>query len=182
MERKKLIEKTVIENEAISISRYIEEKGIAFFELAKQNELEGIVAKEKTSKYYIGKRSKVWQKIKVLKEDDVIICGYVTEAESGNIKDLILGVYDEDHNLCFRGTIYMGLSSKDEKTVLDYAKKHPSKPLFDTVSSRSIVWIKPELVGVVKYMMRTKSGGMRQPIFKGLRDDKKATDCIDHNI
>jgi ATP-dependent DNA ligase len=42
--------------------------------------------------------------------------------------------------------------------------------------------MKPELVGVVKYMMRTKSGGMRQPVFKGLREDKKATDCIDHNI
>ena len=47
MERKAVLEKSVTEGNGLSISRYIEEQGIAFFNLAKQQELEGIVAKKK---------------------------------------------------------------------------------------------------------------------------------------
>ena len=47
MERKAILSKNVTEGNGLSISRYIEEKGIAFFELAKAQEREGIVAKTK---------------------------------------------------------------------------------------------------------------------------------------
>lgn len=180
LKRKALLEDNIIENEFLSYSRYIEEKGIGFYNLAKKNNLEGIVAKEKISKYYIGKRSRVWLKIKVMQEDDLVICGYVKEKEK--IKDLILGVYDENLKLHFRGTISLGVSTKDKKIIMDTASKHPSKPLFDISKDNEIVWMKPLLVGVVKYMMKTKSGWMRQPVFKGLRDDKKETDCVDYSL
>lgn len=50
-----------------SISRYIEREGIKFFELAKAQGLEGIVAKKKDGKYYIGKRTREWVKSKLCK-------------------------------------------------------------------------------------------------------------------
>ena len=75
IDRRKLLEKVVKENERIAISRYIEERGIEFYQLAKQNELEGIVAKRKDSKYYFDKRTKDWIKIKYLLDDDFVVCG-----------------------------------------------------------------------------------------------------------
>ncbi len=55
--RKEMLQESIIENERISISRYIENEGIKLFELTSQNELEGIVAKKKDSKYYFDKRT-----------------------------------------------------------------------------------------------------------------------------
>jgi bifunctional non-homologous end joining protein LigD len=42
----------------------------------------------------------------------------------------------------------------------------------------NVVWVEPCLVCTVKYMMKTSNGALRQPIFKGLRDDKEPEDCI----
>ena len=81
MQRKKLLEKTIKENDRIAISRYIEERGIEFYKLAKQNQLEGIVAKRKDSKYYLDKRTKDWIKIKNLMDDDFVVCGYIFKAK-----------------------------------------------------------------------------------------------------
>lgn len=47
MERKAILQDKVSEGNKLSISRYIEEKGIAFFNIAKKQYLEGIVAKKK---------------------------------------------------------------------------------------------------------------------------------------
>jgi bifunctional non-homologous end joining protein LigD len=35
-------------------------------------------------------------------------------------------------------------------------------------------WLKPELVGQVKFSEWTRDGRLRQPVFLGLRDDKSA--------
>lgn len=47
MERKAILQDKVSEGNKLSISRYIEEKEIAFFNIAKKQYLEGIVAKKK---------------------------------------------------------------------------------------------------------------------------------------
>jgi bifunctional non-homologous end joining protein LigD len=39
-------------------------------------------------------------------------------------------------------------------------------------------WIKPKLVGEVKFTEWTRDGQMRHPAFVGLRDDKRAKDVI----
>lgn len=70
LERKKMLADIVVESDKIAVSRYIENKGITLYELAKQQNLEGIVAKEKNSKYYMDSRTKNWIKIKFLKDDD----------------------------------------------------------------------------------------------------------------
>ena len=38
-------------------------------------------------------------------------------------------------------------------------------------------WVQPKLVCTVKYMMKTESGSLRQPVFKGLREDKRPEEC-----
>lgn len=170
MERKDILSKVVTEGHGLSISRYIEKNGKAFFELAKQEQLEGIVAKKKDGLYHIGKRTHDWVKIKVMQDEDLLVCGYQPD-ENGNVKDLILGYYDDNDKLQCRGKVYLGVSETDRKIIGEFAKKNTVKrPWFDKY--KNAVWIKPELVGTAHFMHETESGGMRQPVWKGLRDDK----------
>lgn len=168
MKRKDILSKAVTEGHNLSISRFIEKNGIAFFELAKQEELEGIVAKKKDGLYHIGKRSREWIKIKVMQDEDLLICGYQSD-DNGFVKDLILGYYDEDNKLQCRGKVFLGVSAEERKIISDYAKKNKvNTAWFDKY--KNAVWVKPELVGTVHYMHETDNGGMRQPVWKGLRE------------
>lgn len=169
MQRKAILGKAVTEGNGLSLARYIEKNGIAFFELAKQQELEGIVAKRKDSLYHIGKRTHDWKKIKVMQDEDLLVCGYQLD-EDRKIKDLILGYYDETDTLRCRGKVYLGVSRHDKKVIAQYAETHTvKKPWFNKYSN--VVWLKPELVGTAHFMHETENGGMRQPVWKGLRSD-----------
>lgn len=168
LKRKEILEKNVKEGFNLSISRYISTQGKAFFELAKKENLEGIVAKKKDGLYHIGKRASEWIKIKVMQDEDLLILGYQPD-ENGKVKDLILGYYDDKGELKCRGKVYLGVSKAEQKIIAEFAKKNTVKrPWFDKY--KNAIWLKPQLVGTAHFMHETESGGMRQPVWKGLRD------------
>lgn len=166
MERKKIMEDNISESNGLSISRYIERDGIKFFELAKARGLEGIVAKEKSGKYYIGKRTRKWLKIKVMQEEDLIICGYQPD-ENGYPKDIVLGERDDKGNLVYRGKVFLGVSKEERALLYEYATKGTTKPHFELKGN--IVWLEPKLIGTVRYMHVTENG-FRQPVWKGIKE------------
>lgn len=173
MRRKELLHETVTEGSNFSISRYIVGAGVAFFRLTKERGLEGVVAKKKDGRYHIGRRTRDWIKIKVMQDEDLLICGYQPD-EDGNVKDLILGYYDRDGRLCCRGTVYLGVSKEDKVLVRAFAHKNTVQtPWFGRY--KNVIWLKPELVGTAHFMHETQSGTMRQPVFKGIRNDKIIT-------
>lgn len=172
IERKKMLADVVVENSCIGISRYIENYGIKMFDVAKEQGLEGIVAKRKESRYYFGKRTKDWIKCKVMATDDCIICGYIQKPN--NMTSLVLGQYD-NNKLVYKGHVTLGVS-------LRILKKHnykiaDSSP-FEYVppGNENAVWLEPELVCVVE-SMPTDKDSFRQPVFKGIRDDKEPEEC-----
>lgn len=174
IKRKKILSNVIQESPHFTISRYIETQGIALFNMTKEKGLEGIVAKRKDSKYYCGKRTKDWIKCKNLLDDDFLILGYIIK-EKG-IVSLILAQYDEQKQLIYKGHVTMGAS-------LPYLQSHSKKtdqspfPSLPNGNEQAI-WITPFLVGTVKFMEYTTNGGLRQPIFKGFREDKNTKDCI----
>ena len=167
--RKGLLEKSVSENGTLALSRFIEETGIALYDFASQQGLEGVVAKRKGSCYYPGKRTKDWIKFKNLKDDDFVICGFIEK--SGGVVSVVLGQYDGDM-LVNKGHATLGVSKQDYKIISSVPRT--TAPFAD---SEKTVWISPILVCTVKYMEKTASGMLRQPVFKGLRDDKAPTEC-----
>lgn len=173
MERKKYLEDVVVENNMISVSRYVEDKGVMLFNLVKDKGLEGIVAKKKNSLYWQGKRTKDWIKCKVMSTDDCIICGYIPK--DNNMTSLVLGKYD-DEVLVYKGHVTLGVSlrilNQHKYKVIDYSP-------FGYVpeGNSEAVWLDPELVCIVE-SMPTEKDGFRQPVFKGIRDDKTAEECI----
>ena len=167
--RKEILSQTVAEGYNLSLSRYIEGRGTDFFRLTKEQNLEGIVAKKKDVSYHIGRRTRDWIKIKVMQDEDLLICGYQSD-EEGNVKDLVLGYFDGNGKLKNRGKVYLGVSKEDKKVVQEFAVgNRVQRPWFPQY--KNIVWIKPELVGTAHFMHETESCTMRQPGFKGIRSD-----------
>lgn len=167
-ERKILLENIITESGFLSISRYIEEFGVEFFNLVKEQQLEGIVAKKKDSKYYFGKRTKEWLKIKAFKEEDVVVCGFYSNKNGYN---LILG-FLENGLLKDAGTAGIVNSNPDAEIILNFAKNNMlAEPLFLGYKQENITWLKPELKGTIQFLSGTKAGHLRHPIFKGLKID-----------
>ncbi len=173
MARKELLYKTINENGLLAISRHIERDGVAFFELAKAQNLEGIVAKRKDSKYYFGKRTKDWVKMKALNDEDFIVCGFFQKSE--HILCVILGAYDNG-TIVYQSHVAMGVSREDFKKI-SAANKVVKGFYRDFPDFDDSTWIEPVYVCNVEFMERTPGGGLRQPVFRGLRDDKEPSEC-----
>lgn len=181
IERKKLLQKTVKENGRIAVSRYFEGTGTALFTLAKQQGLEGVVGKRKDSVYIQDKRTKDWKKIKNLLDDDFVVCGYIRK--DNRMTSIILGQYDKEGVLRYKGHVTLGVGGKPFQRILEQPRAiHPPLEAPPGHGNEDVVWLAPTLVCTVKFMERTKSGGMRQPVFKGLREDKEPEECIEPKI
>lgn len=161
MERKQILKKLVQENERMAISRYIPENGVQLFQLTIEKELEGVVAKKASSLYYQGKRTKDWIKFKRMADKDFLICGY----EPGKVISLILGEY-QNGELVYAGTVSWGVRREVIKALTK-----GNCPFSENVKTDGdIVWCKPEKTCIVEYMPNTLDA-LRQPVFKGIRDD-----------
>ena len=174
-ERQALLRRHVSDGERMSVSRVFDE-GIKLFELTKAQGLEGIVAKRLGSKYYMGKRTKDWVKCKNLLDDDFIVCGYIPK--ENNMTSVVLGQFRAGE-LIYKGHVTLGVGGDAFRRIRDLPRvDHP--PFAVPSGNEAAVWVAPELVCVIKYMMKTRSGGMRQPVFKGLRYDKRPEECMEH--
>ncbi|MGL5437428.1 MAG: DNA ligase [Lachnospiraceae bacterium] len=172
MKRKKLLSELINENNYISVSRYIEENGIRLFQATKEKGLEGIVAKRKDSKYYFDKRTKDWVKCKHMWTDDCVVCGYIRKPN--NMTSLIIGQYD-NNGLVYKGHVTLGVSLQ---ALYEHSPRETDTPPFKTApeGNTEAVWLVPELVCIVE-SMPSDMGGFRQPVYKGIRDDKAPEDC-----
>lgn len=170
LERKALLSESIIEDPQLAISRYIREKGIELFDVAKQQELEGVIAKKSNSKYYLDKRTKEWIKFKFLADQDFVVCGYIIKDKG--ITSVVLGQYNGS-DLVYKGHVTFGVKFGDLKKLATLGQS----PFQNTPpGNENAIWLKPELVCVVQYMPNDK-GALRQPVFKGFREDKSPYDC-----
>lgn len=162
-------------------SDHILEKGIDFFELAAKNESEGIIAKKADSLYTIGKRSGDWLKIKLSQQEEAIIIG-VTEPKNSRtyFGALLLGQY-EDNKLKFIGKCGTGFTQEILKELhTKFAPYFTDKsPLEEKIPLRDkIQWIKPKFICQVKFAEWTQDNHLRQPVYLGLRVDKKVKEVV----
>ena len=172
MERKKLLNQAVAENNRISISRYIEGKGVEFYNLVVGQQLEGVVAKRKDSLYHMGKRTKEWIKFKRLLDDDFVVCGYQQKRTGTSI---VLGQY-KGNDLVYKGNVSSGVSETAYCSILKADKSICPFPVIPK-GNEGAIWIRPDLVCIVQWMPR-QNGALNQAVFKGLRDDKAPKECV----
>jgi bifunctional non-homologous end joining protein LigD len=175
LERKEILKKNLPKFANVKYSDHVEKHGIKFFEIAKKQGLEGIIAKDCTSPYRSGQRSNEWLKVKISQEQEAVIGGF-TEPRGSRKKlgALVLGVYERG-KLIYIG--HTGGGFNDKTLDLVYNKlnklKADKSPFAATPKTNApATWVKPKLVAQIKFEEWTGDGHMRQPIFLGLRPDK----------
>ncbi len=182
--RRDILSKVLPDSGVIRFSDHIDAVGKEFFDVAKQNNMEGIVAKNKNSAYIPNSRSKQWLKIKADQRHEAVICGYTRNKDTEReFSSLILGIYD-DGELKFIGQTGTGFSVESQTELLKKMRPLVTKKtpfLIDPRLGSPTVWLKPFLVCEVKYTEITDEGLMRHASFQGLREDKAAFELNPEN-
>lgn len=176
--RREILRQLMPESGIIRYSDHIDDIGTEFFEIAKKNNLEGIIAKKKDSVYIPDSRAKTWLKIKIEERHEAVICGYTRKRDTDRLfSSLLLGIYEEGQ-LKFIGQTGTGFTELMQEELMQKMKPLVTRKLpFETkpvITGSDVVWLKPFLVCEVKYTELTNEGLMRHASFQGLREDKAA--------
>lgn len=188
IERRRILEQLVPENEIIRFSESFAANGKEFFKSAEKLGIEGILAKRADSIYQPAVRTKDWLKIKTAQRHEAVIAGYtINEGTDKLFSALILGVYEDD-KLKFIGQAGSGFTKKTQEELLKklkplQTKKSPfaEEPIINKPTrfrpsppKTEVFWVKPELVCEVRYQELKPEGIMRHAVYEGLRTDKPA--------
>jgi bifunctional non-homologous end joining protein LigD len=172
--RRPTAESVIGKTPVLMISHRLADNGLEAFRFAKRKGYEGIVAKDLSSPYIEGRSTK-WLKVKVHQEDEFVIGGLTPPKGSRRyFGALLLGAY-EGRNLRYVGKV--GTGFKEETLASLYQKFKPlvqSKPPFvDPPREKHVTYLKPKLVAQISFQEWTADRKLRQPVFLGLRDDKR---------
>ncbi|MBT8296317.1 MAG: DNA ligase D, partial [Gramella sp.] len=177
-DRKSLIPEILQDADLSIYCDHIEGMGIAFYEKAIHAGMEGVMAKKADSTYTPGYRTENWLKIKAYESEEAIICGY-TDSKGSVFGSLILGMYVND-TLKYVGNCGTGFSTKEQRLILKKLRPYETEknPFSDSINLKGRIpnWTIPEVVCEVHFSEWTKSGKMRHPVFKGLREDKEVSE------
>ena len=156
--------------------------GAAFFAAAAKLGLEGVVSKRAQSPYR-GGRGSDWQKSKSLARQEFVIVGF-TEPGGGrsHLGALLLGVR-KGEQLTYSGRVGTGFSERSLQNLkVRLTPLEIARPTLENAPTgaevRSVHWVKPKLVAEVSYTGVTRDGLLRHPTFKGLREDKPASEVV----
>ena len=183
-ERRELLEVIVEEDARVQVTPYVDGEGRAFTRAAREQRLEGVMAKRLGSRYRPGRRSPDWRKIKLMNTQDCVILGW-TAGQGGRAETLgalLVGAYDGG-TLRWVGQVGTGFTRQTLDRLL--AQLHPlvrPTPVVADADLRRLkhaTFVEPRVVCEVAYLEITKSTGkMRAPAFKGLRPDVPPEDCV----
>ncbi len=180
-ERRRRLEELVAPSAQVLLSPVFDD-GAALLAAAREQGLEGVVAKRADSRYEPGKRSRNWRKVKVRLEQELVIAGYTKGQgrRSSGLGALVLGVR-EAGALRWAGNVGSGFTDAELERLrqrLDRLRR-PTSPFADPprmprVRAPDVQWVEPELVAQIEFAEWTSEGRLRAPVYLGLRDDKTA--------
>jgi bifunctional non-homologous end joining protein LigD len=183
-ERKRLLREALVADARVRYSEHFDD-GEALLAAAREQELEGIVAKRRDS-HYEQRRSRQWCKIKITQTEECVIGGWTEPKGSREyFGSLVLGLYDRRGRLISVGQAGTGFTRESESALFKLLKARETKvsPFANKIeTSRGIHYVRPELVAEIKFTEWTHEGQkgglkMRAPVFLGLRMDKAAKEC-----
>jgi DNA ligase D-like protein (predicted ligase) len=149
--------------------------------------LEGLVAKRRSSLYEAGQRSGAWLKMRVNRGQEFVIGGYTLGAK--NFDALIFGYYEGDELIYVARTRNGFTPASREKLFQQFRQlETPECPFANLPEKKSVRWgfgltaakmnecrwLKPKLVGQFEFAEWTPENHLRHSRFVELREDKDA--------
>ena len=145
--------------------------------------LEGIVCKRLDRPYRAG-RGTDWLKLKCEGRDEFIVLGYTPpQGSRTGLGALHLGFHDPQGGLQYAGGVGTGFDARmlgDLRARLGklHAPPPPGLLLAGDPPEHQIIWVKPALVGEVRYTGWSGSGRLRHASWLGLREDKTESEVV----
>jgi bifunctional non-homologous end joining protein LigD len=183
-ERKELLRRLLPAPEQGGILRYSDHftgRGEQVLQQACRFALEGIISKQARG-MYLQKRSSQWRKVKCLNRQEFVIGGFSDPGGGrSGLGALLLGYYEKPRKLVFSGKVGTGFSEEVLRDLRQRLEPLERKtPPFENPpvggEARGVHWVRPELVAEVEFTAWTQDGRLRHPSYKGLREDRVATE------
>jgi bifunctional non-homologous end joining protein LigD len=186
-QRRSMLEELTLAGPAWQVTPSYINRGKQMLDAARQNMLEGIVAKKLDSKYEPGRRSTCWLKIKIIQRQEFVIAGWTRESTglADRIGTMLLGYYGADGTLHYAGHVGTGLVGADHAPLVRQFEQlaRPTNPFAEKLPAarrggNKIMFLEPRLVAEVEYRRWPEGGMVQQASFKGLRRDKSAKQVV----
>jgi len=153
----------------------------------KEQGFEGLVAKQRASRYEPGVRSGVWQKMRVNEGQEFVIGGYTV---GGSTFDALVFGYYEASRLIYVARTRNGFTPSSRAQLMqrfrgletaecpfaNLPEKHAGRwgQGLTAAKMKDCRWLKPGLVGQFEFLEWTPDNHLRHSKFVALRDDKEA--------
>nr|MCH9814912.1 non-homologous end-joining DNA ligase [Actinomycetes bacterium] len=188
--REKLVD-LHLEHPVIRIAETFDD-GAALWAATAAENLEGVVAKRRDSRYEPGVRSRAWIKAAHRTIADLVIVGWRPQrGQSDSVGALLLAEVGPT-GLTFVGAVGSGISERISAALLpvlaqisaaepavtasDAARSEAGRRAESAGADRSDVWVEPLLIAEVEYLHKTPAGRLRHPVLRRLRPDLTPAD------
>lgn len=169
--RLELLEKIVSPHDYLQVIENFS-SGRNLFKVISEQELEGIVAKQRASPYLLGKKTDYWLKTKTRRVLITVVGGYTIK--ENRFSSLLMGAYLDDQ-FYYLGNVATGLTLKDiqllQKHLQEIAIQRPPFVNPPKLSGVLTQWVEPVLTTKVEFMEWTGHFQMRAPVIKGFTQD-----------
>jgi bifunctional non-homologous end joining protein LigD len=191
-ERREQLESLELDGPNWKVPGYHVGDGKAMLAASNAQGLEGVIAKKLDCPYTPGRRGGGWIKVKNHQRQELVVGGWLPGEgnRSGRIGSLLMGYYDttptdarehgRDQHFKYAGKVGTGFT---EQTLAELGSllaplARKDSPFEGRQPPKGAKYVDPELVAEVEFSEWTQGGTVRQPSFKGLRDDKDANAVV----
>lgn len=173
-ERKALLRRVIKPGYMVHFASHVERDGEAFLEAAREQELEGIIAKRRDSVYEPGRRSRSWLKIKLRREQELVVIGWLEgEGTHKDLGSLVVSVNVDGH-LRHAGQVGSGINTRTRRELLTSMRaiERSNAPIDPAPRLPRVHWVEPKIVIRAEFAEWTRDGLVRQAAFKGVEIGK----------
>jgi bifunctional non-homologous end joining protein LigD len=149
--------------------------GPMLYEATRQQGLEGIVSKRRSSRYRFGERTNDWLKFAHRHRASYVVGGWRPQEGGTHLAALLVGEPTAD-GLLYRGRVGSGIGPKVSRLLTTALEAHdrPDSPFDDEVPKVDALgahWVEPVLVVDVDTHKTARNQRLRQPSYQGIRRD-----------
>jgi bifunctional non-homologous end joining protein LigD len=175
-ERRAALEGLGLDGEHWRVPAAVVGHGAEVLAASREQQLEGVVAKRRDSRYEPGRRSGAWTKVRNITRQELVVGGWTSGQgrRADQIGALLVGVSDGAGGLRYCGRVGSGLGERELELLvrrLAPIAREDSPFTAGAAPPRGAHFCEPQIVVEVAFSEWTRDGLLRQPSFLGIRDD-----------